>query len=179
MPDPDVSSGFDEGKFTYEDYDDMFRDVRNHAFNQDLSSPSPDLVIGDPSICERLDNIRETTGCDLGISPANSSSPNLLKVHRVLLLLGERALVLLRGKILLHLGELFPQGQVRNRRRLVLGHRVLHRLVRLVQRRPVQGRVVDVLHLEEVLNRVADVLHLAEELHLAVDWWYYVATSCN
>ena len=40
LPDPDLVSGFDEGEFTYDDYDDMIRDVRNYTSKLDLSSPA-------------------------------------------------------------------------------------------------------------------------------------------
>ena len=76
MPEPDVVGGFNEGEFTYDDYDYMSQDVRNHTLNQDLSSPSPDLVIGDPSLRQLLEHIRETIDRDLGISPANSIPPD-------------------------------------------------------------------------------------------------------
>ena len=40
-------SGFDEGEFTYDEYDDMVRDVRNYASNLDLASPpAADGVVG-------------------------------------------------------------------------------------------------------------------------------------
>ena len=54
MPEPGVMSAFDTGAFTYDDYDDVLRDVRHHTFNQDVSSPSPDLGVGDRSFRERL-----------------------------------------------------------------------------------------------------------------------------
>lgn len=47
MTRPDVGR-FDEGESTYDEYDDMLRDVQNHTFNQNLSSSSPDLVVADP-----------------------------------------------------------------------------------------------------------------------------------
>ena len=31
-------SGFNEGEFTYDEYDDMVRDVRNYTSNLDLTS---------------------------------------------------------------------------------------------------------------------------------------------
>ena len=31
LPEPDLVSGFDEGGFTYDEYDDMVRDVRNYT----------------------------------------------------------------------------------------------------------------------------------------------------
>lgn len=86
-----------------------------------------------------------------------------------MLLLGEGALHLLRGEILLRLREFAPQGKVRIIWRLVLSDRVLHRLVLVALRCAVQRRVVDVLHFAEVLHRVMDVLNLAEVLHRVVD----------
>ena len=47
LPEPDLVSGFDEGEFTYDDYDNMVRDVRNYISKLDLcscllyTSPSP------------------------------------------------------------------------------------------------------------------------------------------
>ena len=38
MPKPGVVSGFDEGDFTYDEYDDTVRDVRNYTSNVNLSS---------------------------------------------------------------------------------------------------------------------------------------------
>ena len=39
LPEPDLVNGFDEGEFTYDEYDDMVRDVRNYTSNLDLASP--------------------------------------------------------------------------------------------------------------------------------------------
>ena len=86
-----------------------------------------------------------------------------------MLLLGERTLLLLWREILLRPGNLAPQGQVIILRRLVLSHRVLHRLVVLVLRRSVQRRVVLLLHLAELLHHMVDALHLTDILHLAED----------
>ena len=48
LPEPDLVSGFDVGEFTYDEYDDMVRDVRNHTINLDLASPpAADGVVGD------------------------------------------------------------------------------------------------------------------------------------
>ena len=37
MPEPDVVSGFDEGEFTYDDYEDMLLYVRNHILSTKTS----------------------------------------------------------------------------------------------------------------------------------------------
>ena len=60
MPRPNVS-GFDEGESTYDDYDDLVRDVRNYTFNQDISAPSSDPVVADPSARDLLEQTREIT----------------------------------------------------------------------------------------------------------------------
>ena len=66
-------SGFDEGQFTYDEYDDMVRDVRNYTSNLGLASPpAADGVVGDPSVRDRLEQIRATTTRDLGLNPASS-----------------------------------------------------------------------------------------------------------
>ena len=47
----DLVSGFHEGELTYDEYDDMVRDVRNYTSNLDLPSPpAADGVVGDPSV---------------------------------------------------------------------------------------------------------------------------------
>ena len=48
-------SGFDEGKFTYDERDDLMRDVRDYTSRLDLSTPPVDLVA----------QIRETTARDI------------------------------------------------------------------------------------------------------------------
>ena len=73
LPEPDLVSGFDGGEFTYDEYDDMVRDVRNYASNQDLAlPPAADGVVGDPSVRDLLEQIRATTTRDLGLNPASS-----------------------------------------------------------------------------------------------------------
>ena len=68
-------SGFDEGDFTYDEYDDMVRDVRNYTSNLDLSSPSAaDREVQDPSVRGLLQTIRETTNRDAAAN-RNSSDP--------------------------------------------------------------------------------------------------------
>ena len=66
-------SGFDEREFTYDEYDDMVRDVRKYTSYLDLASPSAaDGVVGDPSVRDLLEKIRATTTRDLGLNPASS-----------------------------------------------------------------------------------------------------------
>ena len=65
LPEPDLVSGFDEGEFTYDDYDDMVRDVRNYTSKLDLSSPAAaDRAVEDLSVRDLLEQIRETTDRD-------------------------------------------------------------------------------------------------------------------
>ena len=155
-------NGFDERELTYHDYDDMLRDVANHTFNEDLSSRFSDLGIGDPSIRELLEHIRETTDRDLGISRAKSIPPAQSPSGASL---GGESPASPAGEIPALPGGVTPQDQVRFLRLLILSRRDRHRLVFLATRRPVQLRVVDVLHLADVLHHVADVLHLTEVLH--------------
>ena len=51
LPQPDLVVGFDEEEFTYDDYDDMVRDVRNYNSKLDLSSPAAaDRAVEDLSV---------------------------------------------------------------------------------------------------------------------------------
>ena len=73
LPEPDLVSGVDEGEITYDVYDDMVQDVRNYISNLDLASPpAADGVVGDPSVRDRLEQIRATITLDLGLNPASS-----------------------------------------------------------------------------------------------------------
>ena len=75
MPEPDLVSGFDERDFTYDEYNDMVRDVRNHTSNLDLSSPpAADREVQDPSVRDLLQTIRGTTNGDPAAN-RNSSDP--------------------------------------------------------------------------------------------------------
>ena len=70
---PDLVGDFEEGEFTYDEYDDMVRDVQNYTSNVDLASPSAgDEMVGDPSVRDLLEQIRATTTRDLGLNPASS-----------------------------------------------------------------------------------------------------------
>ena len=65
MPRPVVS-----WDFAFDDDDDMVRDARNYTLNQDISSPSPDPVVRNPLLRDLLEQVRETTDHDLGVSSA-------------------------------------------------------------------------------------------------------------
>eukprot|EP00903_Cladosiphon_okamuranus_P019283 g17724.t1 len=62
--------GFDDGEFTYDDQDDMIRDVRNYTTNHSVDALSPTHAVGDPSVLELLEDISNVTNRDLGIDPA-------------------------------------------------------------------------------------------------------------
>ena len=65
LPEPDLVVGFDEEEFTYDDYDDMVRDVRNCTFKLNLSSPTAaDRAVDDLSVRGLLEQNRETTDLD-------------------------------------------------------------------------------------------------------------------
>ena len=69
--------GFDDGELTYDDHDDMLRDVRNHTSNHSADSLSPQRAVGDAVgglfAIELLEQICETTNRDLGLAPAGST----------------------------------------------------------------------------------------------------------
>lgn len=64
--------GFDDGEFTYDDHDDMLRDVRNYTSNHSVDSIPPEHAVGDLSAIELLEQIVETTNRDLGLAPTGS-----------------------------------------------------------------------------------------------------------
>ena len=72
--------GFDDGEFTYDDHDDMLRDVRNYTSNHSADSASPEHgvgdAVGDLSALELLEQTCETTNRDLGLVPAVSTPAN-------------------------------------------------------------------------------------------------------
>ena len=65
--------GFDDGEFTYDDHVEMLRDVRNYTFNHSVNSLSPEHAVGDPPVLELLEQVRQITDRDLGVSPAGPS----------------------------------------------------------------------------------------------------------
>ena len=66
-------SSFDEEELTYDEYDDMVRDVWNYTSNLNLASPpAADGVDGDPSVRDLLQQIRATVTRDLGLNSASS-----------------------------------------------------------------------------------------------------------
>ena len=142
LPEPGLASGFDEGEVTYNDYDDMVRDVRIYTSKPDLSSPAAaDQAVEDLSVRDLLEKNRQTTDRDLDFNPAGSEPSGDLPVtvHRILRL-GEKAL----------------QGQVG----------VLTRIVALdVVRVVVLLRVVHVV-LVVVLHLVVDVVSLRRSVPL-------------
>ena len=65
-------SGFDEGEFTCDDYDDIVREVRNYTSKVDFSSPAAaDRAVEDMSVRDLLEQIRETTERDIDFNPAS------------------------------------------------------------------------------------------------------------
>ena len=92
--------GFDDGEFTYDNHDDMLRDVRNYTSNHSADSLSPERAVGDAvgnlSPIELLEKNCETTNRDLGLHLLDL----LLPMMRLgLLVVRLRKIVLpLRGK---------------------------------------------------------------------------------
>ena len=86
MPEPDLVSGFDEGDFTYDEYDDIVRDLGKYTSNLDLSSPpAADREVQDPSVRDLLQTIRETTNRDAAANRNISDPPrlHLSTIHRM------------------------------------------------------------------------------------------------
>ena len=69
--------GLDDREFTYDDHDDILRDVRNYTANQSVDLLPPERAIGDavgdPSAIELLEDICKKTNRDLGPAPAGST----------------------------------------------------------------------------------------------------------
>ena len=75
MPEPDLMSGFDEGDLSWDEYDNMVRDVRNYTSNLNLHlPPAAHREVQDPSVRDLFQTIRETTSRDAG-ADRNSSDP--------------------------------------------------------------------------------------------------------
>ena len=75
MPEPDLANGLEEGEFTYDDVDDMVRDIRNYSSNIDLSSsPAAGQEVRNPSVRDLFEQIKEITNRDAGINHTNSAS---------------------------------------------------------------------------------------------------------
>ena len=72
--------GFDDGEFTYDDHDDMLRDVRNYTSNHSADSLFPERAVGDSVVdlftIELLGQICETTNRDLELAPDGSTPAN-------------------------------------------------------------------------------------------------------
>ena len=75
IPEPDLANGLEEGEFTYDDVDEMVRDIRNYSSNIDLSSsPSAGQEVRNPSVRDLFEQIKEITNRDAGINHTNSAS---------------------------------------------------------------------------------------------------------
>ena len=77
LPRPDLRD-FDGGGFTYDDYDDMVRDVRNYTVNQENSTPFPNLAVADPSVQQTtppVDSPPDTAPGGEGPAPPGAVSP--------------------------------------------------------------------------------------------------------
>ena len=75
MPEPDLANGLEEGEFTYDDVDDMVRDIRNYSSNIDLSlSPAAGQTVN-PSVRELLNQIKDTTERDATPTDHQSGDP--------------------------------------------------------------------------------------------------------
>ena len=84
MPEPDLVSGFDEGDFTYDEYDDIVRDLGKYTSNLDLSSPpAADQEVQDPSVRDLLQTIRETTNRDAAANRNSSDPPKTPPVYNI------------------------------------------------------------------------------------------------
>ena len=65
--------GFDDGKFTYADQNDMIRDVRNYTTDHPVDALSPNHAVGAPSVLELLEDISTVNNRDLGLSSTDPS----------------------------------------------------------------------------------------------------------
>ena len=74
------ASGLDDGEFTYDDHDDMLRDMRNCTSNHSVHSLSLERAIGDAvedlSAIVLLEKNCEATNRDLGLAHAASTPAN-------------------------------------------------------------------------------------------------------
>ena len=64
IPEPDLANGLEEREFTYDDVDDVERDIRNYSSNIDLSSsPAAGQEVRNPSVptTHRVIRLGETT----------------------------------------------------------------------------------------------------------------------
>ena len=80
LPDPAPASGFADGEFTYEDNDDLLRDMMDYTLYLDLDSPADHGIVA-PSALDAdemrqlVNNIQEITGGDLLVSTTRPASP--------------------------------------------------------------------------------------------------------
>ena len=74
-PEPDLANGVEEGQFTYDDVDDMVRDIRNYSSKIDLSSShAAGQEVRNTSVRDLFEQIKEITNRDSGINQTNSAS---------------------------------------------------------------------------------------------------------
>lgn len=67
--------GFDDGDFTYDEGDDLVRDVRDHTSNIDIHGPSPNIDAADPFVTTLIGQIHDVTNRDIGIGTAAPTPP--------------------------------------------------------------------------------------------------------
>lgn len=76
LDEPDLVSGFDQRTFSYDDSDDLLRDLRNYTSRVHLgNSSSENRTSNDLSVRSLLDRIHEITARDLNVAPAHTESP--------------------------------------------------------------------------------------------------------
>lgn len=69
-------SGLDKETFSYDDPEDLMRDMRNYTSRVDLGSPSSDnRTSDDESVRSLLDRIHDVNTLDLHVAPASTESP--------------------------------------------------------------------------------------------------------
>ena len=133
------SRGFDDGEFTYDDHDDILRDVRNYTSNHSADSLSPERAVrdavGDLPAIELLEQFVRQPNVILGLHLLDLLLPTM---RLGLLVARPRKIALLRR------GESVPRCRSTMRRlldrRLVRRRHLVHRplvLLRLVLRRRV------------------------------------------
>ena len=87
LPGPAPASGLTDGEFTYEDDDDLLRDVMDYTSYLDLDSPADHGTVA-PSALDTdemrqlVTNIREITDRDLLINTTSPASPGEVQIGR-------------------------------------------------------------------------------------------------
>ena len=80
LPDPAPASGLTDGEFTYEENDDLQRDVMDYTSYLDLDSPTYHGTVAPSALdtdemWQLVNNIREITGPDLLVNTTSPASP--------------------------------------------------------------------------------------------------------